>query len=110
MEQTAPDQRIKELDGWTDHYYEVVDHYYFQKPQLAPKADEKLKWSEPALNHMLNLFFCLAPQDLVDDMLGRLVDHLVEGHASGTIAKVRGWHGIAQTECKRNAARLGFLS
>ena len=90
MEQTEPQQRIKELDGWTDHYYDFIDHYYWRPQQIGLKKDKttsrgwdpwlsKLRRYEPALNHMFDLFFQLAPQDLVDYALGRLVGHSVDG-------------------------------
>lgn len=90
MQQTESQQRIKELDGWTDHYYDFIDHYYWRPNRIGLKKDkttskgwgpwlEKLRQYEPALNHMFDLFFHLAPQDLVDDAIGRLVGQPVDG-------------------------------
>ncbi len=77
---------------WTDLYYKIVGHYFWNPAEIGRVSDKskpshhwrhwesKLRKQEAPLNHILDFLFYLAPQDLLDDviskMLGRRVTNL----------------------------------
>jgi hypothetical protein len=75
--------------GWTEEYRTIVEHYFWSPQQLNRQSrSPSLPWDqvwaalrqrEVPLNHLLNLFFRLAPADLVADLLGAALP----GRASG---------------------------
>ena len=82
---------VKQQAHWTSLYYEIVSDYFWAPQMIGrisdPKRrsrrwefwDKKLKSQELALNHILNLAFYLAPQELVDNSLSSLVGKEVSG-------------------------------
>jgi hypothetical protein len=75
----------EENRSWTSEYYDIVGFYYWE-PQILnrqSKRDEKksfddviarIKRLEVPLNHILNIFFVLAPNSLLQKFFGNLFD------------------------------------
>jgi len=76
---------------WTDLYYEVVEYYFWEPQRIGRRRDPsrksqpwdywrgKLQKQETAFNHILNLLFHMAPQELVDRAVSALLGREVEG-------------------------------
>lgn len=73
---------VKDRRGWTTHYYDAVEYYFWGPdklnarwdPRLKPGLDpvmNRLKRLEEPLNHCLTLFLDLAPISLLNDLAGR---------------------------------------
>ncbi len=65
------------VDDWNADYYDMVEHYFWSPGSLGrqPQTDVSplkvfrgLRRNEEPLNHMLMLFFRLAPSDLVQQL------------------------------------------
>lgn len=79
----------KFADDWTELYYQAVEDYFWEPAIIGrmPDGDSKpwpqwkasLREKEVPLNHILSLFFALAPQDTVDQVLSRLVGAELRG-------------------------------
>lgn len=71
---------------WTEEYYDIVDFYFWSPDKLGhrsdkerklKKADEvmgRLKRIEEPLNHILGIFFALAPSRFVHDLFATQCD------------------------------------
>jgi hypothetical protein len=61
---------------WTDLYYDIIENYFWSPQSIGRKTTksgqpwsywkEKLQSQEVPLNHMLDLFFHVVPQELLD--------------------------------------------
>lgn len=68
------------MRSWTEEYYDLVEHYFWAPDQIGHRSDKDRKLKKPAevmarlrrneepLNHILGLFFALAPISLVHDI------------------------------------------
>jgi len=95
--------------SWTDSYYDSVEHYFWTSERLGHKPDPDRKLKRPAevfarlkrleepLNHLLGLFFALAPP--------RFVVRLFEQHASISIDELPTYlGGDVQALCQSDSA------
>jgi len=102
---------------WTSHYYSIVEHYFWEPGLIGRKSHgethpwdywkESLERQETPLNQMLNLLFCLAPRQVVDDCIGALVG----GSLSGTgLVEVGLNHSIVQPDLVfKSGRRVTFV-
>jgi len=83
---------LRKAPYWTDLYYRVVEHYFWRPQAIGRRADpekkrrswryweQKLESQETPLNHILDLFFHIVPEELLDRvvsvLLGRKIDNL----------------------------------
>ncbi|MBN4050368.1 hypothetical protein JYT28_01280, partial [Desulfobulbus sp. AH-315-M07] len=77
---------LEPAQQWTDFYYKVVEHYFWRPQGIGRMTDpsksglgwshwrEKLREHEAPLNHILDLFFHMAPQELLDRAASGLMD------------------------------------
>lgn len=74
-----PDSLI--AGNWTDEYAAIIEHYFWSPQQINRRsAEARLPWDvvwrrlmgrEVPLNHLLNIFFRLAPDELTASILNR---------------------------------------
>lgn len=95
--------------SWTDSYYDSLEHYFWTSERLGHKPDPDRKLKKPGevfarlkrlegpLNHILGLFFALAPP--------RFVAHLFEQHAALGIDEFATYlGGDVQALCESDSA------
>lgn len=88
--------------AWTEEYYDIADHYFWSPERLGHRPDRDRKLKEPAevmarlrrieepLNHILSIFFALAPSalpaELFEKYLGVACEEPLElvGRAANT--------------------------
>jgi hypothetical protein len=80
---------LEKAPYWTDLYYRVVEHYFWRpqnigrksNPEGTPKAwkhwKDKLQSQETPLNHILDLLFHIAPEQLLDRVVSALLQRQI---------------------------------
>jgi len=76
---------LEKAPYWTDLYYRVVEHYFWKPQGIGRKSDPekpshpwkywqgKLESQETPLNHILDLLFHIAPEELLDNVISALI-------------------------------------
>jgi len=74
---------------WTDLYYDIIENYFWAPQTIGRKSagpshpwnfwKKKLESQEVPLNHMLNLFFHIVPQELLDISVSALLTRDMSG-------------------------------
>ena len=76
---------LEKTPYWTDLYYDVVEHYFWRPQAIGRISDQtkpsrhwtcwkkKLESQETPLNHIINLLFHIAPQELLDRVISALL-------------------------------------
>jgi hypothetical protein len=71
------------MRSWTEEYYDIVDHYFWAPDRLGHRSDKErrlkkssevlgvLRRIEEPLNHILGIFFALAPSRFVHELFAR---------------------------------------
>lgn len=77
--------------SWTEHYYDAMEHYAWSPERLGHKSDPahtngkpaevllRLRRVEEPMNHLLSVFFSLAPSSLVHDLFRQFVSMTTSG-------------------------------
>ena len=82
---------VEKAPHWTDLYYRIVEHYFWKPQEIGrisnPKKPSqkwghwlgKLQGQETPLNHILDLFFHMAPQPLLDQIASKMLSRTING-------------------------------
>ena len=69
------------MSQWNDEYYEIIDFYFWEPQHIGRSKTEKSRYKnmedvknhilnmEVSLNHQLNIFFRLAPEDFINKLV-----------------------------------------
>ena len=80
---------LEKAPYWTDLYYRVVEHYFWAPQRIGRKSDpkrtsrpwqywkDKLESQETPLNHILDLLFHIAPDELLDRVVSAFLKRQV---------------------------------
>ncbi len=69
------------MSKWNDEYYEIIDFYFWEPQHIGRSKAEKSRYNniedvknhilnmEVSLNHQINIFFRLAPEDFINKLV-----------------------------------------
>ncbi|MBN8490987.1 MAG: hypothetical protein J0M00_06120 [Burkholderiales bacterium] len=89
--ETPQSKGLKNAPYWTDLYYQIVEHYYWSPQRFGRISDaskpargwkfwrQKLQAQETPLNHIFDVFFHVAPQELLDHVFSAMLQREVSG-------------------------------